>query len=75
MNKPLCDKPRSFLVSQDIKNVKRSSVVVPGIDVFAVLKVMRVTPLYVLTGLALILYLCFSLCVGTIPYNEMLFLL
>lgn len=66
MNKPLCDKPRSFLVSQDIKNVKRSFVVVPGIDVFAILKVMRVIPLYVLTGLALILYLCFSLCVGTI---------
>lgn len=39
---------------------------VPGIDVFAVLKVMRVTPLSVLTGLALILYLYFSLCVGTI---------
>lgn len=66
MNKPLCDKPRSFLVVQDIKNVKRSFVVVPGIDVFPVLKVMRVTPLYVLTGLALILYLYFSLCVGTI---------
>lgn len=66
MNKPLCDKPRSFLVSQDIKNVKRSFIVVPGIDVFPVLKVMRVTPLYVLTGLALILYLYFSLCVGTI---------
>lgn len=66
MNKPLCDKPRSFLVSQDIKNVKRSFVVVPGMDVFPVLKVMRVIPLYVLTGLALILYLYFSLCVGTI---------
>lgn len=33
MNKPLCDKPRSFLVAQDIKNVKRSFIVMPGIDV------------------------------------------
>lgn len=66
MNKPLCDKTCSFLVIQDIKNVKRSFIVVPGIDVFAVLKVMRVTPLYVLTGLPFILYLYLCLCVGTI---------
>lgn len=37
MNKPLCDKPRSFLVAQHIKNVKRSFFVVPGIDVFVII--------------------------------------